>query len=162
MYIGIAEDTNKLNKKNALKFPLHANANNYSKLADLCWNSTLKFLVSFTVKCTALPFVLKVHSVSPPPPPLLLNPSVHLSSPVSGEVKPDQLVGERHCLSLDQNEDVWKVGRVITISSLLHDRSSCLIKALKHNTSESGDNERVQRKNRGGIGIESYSKLVSL
>lgn len=38
-------------------------------------------------------------------------------------------------------------GVVITFSSHLHDRSSCLIKALMHNTSaERGDNERrVQR-----------------
>lgn len=63
-------------------------------------------------------------------------PSVHLSSPVWGEAKPAQLVGEKRCLSLDLNcgcaEGKWTV---ITISSHLHDRSCHLIKALKSNAS---------------------------
>lgn len=33
---------------------------------------------------------------------------------------------------------------VITFASHLHDRSSCLIKALMHSTSESGNNEKEE------------------
>lgn len=46
-----------------------------------------------------------------------------------------------------------RAGVVITFSSHLHDRSSCLIKALKHNTPEGEDNE-IGEKEETRIGIK--------
>lgn len=67
------------------------------KQADLCWNST-DFEVSWVLSRRRP----RLHSHSPPP--SLFDPSVHLPSPVWGEVKPDQLVEERQCLSLDHRQ----------------------------------------------------------
>lgn len=53
-------------------------------------------------------------------------------------MKPNQFVEERWCLSLDprkrEYEEVQRAEVVITFASHLHDRSSCLIKAVVHNT----------------------------
>lgn len=55
------------------------------------------------------------------------------------------------------------MGVVITFSSHLHDRSSCLIKALMHNTREgiAKEEEREREKKVEAQEMGLYNKLVS-
>lgn len=114
LFIGMAWDKNKqTNKKMSSRLLILITVK--KRLTYVRIQLTLKFLGFFSQKTKALyPF----PSWSPPP--SLFNPSVHLPSPVWGEVKPDQLVEKRQCLSLDhrqskrererENEDVFRGG----------------------------------------------------